>query len=1105
MGRQALQTPTSAQGFEAAVGAVEARLRAIRASADPSMALGPEAEGELRRLRRARGRDPELRAAFAAGWLHWYRHLALADGEAGAERRQARADLMPCLLLGMEEFPDGLLADIAIDALPRAVITLGKAMTAHDGRAIMAAAALWRRLTGAIPDSSGSWPAAMVMFCVALQGAFECTGKPEYLDEAIDAGRRGLEAVQQDHPELGKMLCNVAGALRLRSDNSGAAGGDDADEAIARYRQAIDATPDGHRERLGILSSLAAALRARFEASRSEADLAESIEFARQALESARKLDPQRYKYQANLAASLRAGHAISGDPGDLAEAIRLLGGALDWTPARHPDRATNCANLAAALWAWYEESAEGEALDQVVGLLREAAATIRDGDPARALQLSNLSVALGARFRLAGAAADLEAATDIARQAISAAPPGNVNHARYQSNLCSFLRMQGSTDAAVEAGLSAVAATAHGDPELAVRLSNLANAQRDADDPEAAVGTLRQADAASAEGTKRLLIWSNLGMALEAAGQRDEAAQVLRSALADTPPGHPSRPMVLANLASVLRQTGVPADRAEAMAQFTEVADTESAAPSLRARAARAASLAADMSIAAEASRAARLLQTAVSLLPSIAPRRLYRNDQQRYLAELSGLASDAAALVLAEGGTDSADRALGLLEAGRGVLLSQILDTRTDLTLLRHRHPRLAARYTRLRDLLDSDPGDQSAAPGEGGNSVGLGAAGIGGIALSMEGRAGDRQRLAASFAGVVAEIRARAGFSDFMQPPALGDLMAQATGGPIAVLNVSGYRSDALLLTSEGIESVPLPGLTPDAVRARVLSLHHGPVSKELPPALDWLWETVAGPVLDALDLRRPPPGGSLPRMWWVPGGQLSLLPIHAAGHAMDQVISSYVPTVRALSHARASAVSAARARSLIVTMPSSPGSSDLPGAQLEAAALRKLLPRPTVLSRPVTTQVLHQLSECTIAHFACHGTTNLGDPSRSGLVLADHPLTVAALSAVYLPAGQLAYLSACGTAITRAEGLADEAIHITSAFQLAGFPRVIGPLWPIGDNQGLALAVKFHSALRTTAGSFDAEHSARVLHDITQQVRAMRPDAPHLWASHIHVGA
>ena len=380
------------------------------------------------------------------------------------------------------------------------------------------------------------------------------------------------------------------------------------------------------------------------------------------------------------------------------------------------------------------------------------------------------------------------------------------------------------------------------------------------------------------------------------------------------------------------------------------------------------------------------------------------------------------------------------------------------------------------------------------------------FGGMALSMERRAGDRQRLAASFAATIAEIRALAGFARFMLPPVLSDLLAQAHNGPVIVLNVSNYRSDALLLTSGGIQNVPLPGLTPDAVRERVRSLQRTSIDAELPAVLDWLWDTVAGPVLDALNLSHSTAGGPLPRLWWVPCGLLTLLPIHAAGQAMDRVVSSYAPTVRALAHARASAASTAPARSLIVAMPSSPGGySDLRWTSAEAASLRLLLPRPTVLTEPTAAQVLLHVSECAIAHFACHGMTDPDDPSRSGLILADEPLTVAALSSVRLPAGQLAYLSACRTAVTRVEGLADEAIHITSAFQLAGFPHVIGTLWSIGDGPGYVLAAEFHTALRATADSFDPTHAAQVLHDITRQIRAEHPNAPALWASHVHVGA
>src|SRR5674536_170052 len=47
--------------------------------------------------------------------------------------------------------------------------------------------------------------------------------------------------------------------------------------------------------------------------------------------------------------------------------------------------------------------------------------------------------------------------------------------------------------------------------------------------------------------------------------------------------------------------------------------------------------------------------------------------------------------------------DRAVELFEQGRGVLLGQALDTRTDLTTLAEQHSDLAERFTALRDDLD------------------------------------------------------------------------------------------------------------------------------------------------------------------------------------------------------------------------------------------------------------------------------------------------------------------------------------------------------------------------------------------------------------------
>jgi CHAT domain len=97
------------------------------------------------------------------------------------------------------------------------------------------------------------------------------------------------------------------------------------------------------------------------------------------------------------------------------------------------------------------------------------------------------------------------------------------------------------------------------------------------------------------------------------------------------------------------------------------------------------------------------------------------------------------------------------------------------------------------------------------------------------------------------------------------------------------------------------------------------------------------------------------------------------------------------------------------------------------------------------------VLAELGRCAIAHFACHGYSDPADPSHSRLLLhgSAEPLTVAGLAPVNLSHADLAYLSACQTAINSAARLIDEAIHLSAAFQLAGFRQVIGTPWEVED--------------------------------------------------------
>lgn len=97
-----------------------------------------------------------------------------------------------------------------------------------------------------------------------------------------------------------------------------------------------------------------------------------------------------------------------------------------------------------------------------------------------------------------------------------------------------------------------------------------------------------------------------------------------------------------------------------------------------------------------------------------------------------------------------------------------------------------------------------------------------------------------------------------------------------------------------------------------------------------------------------------------------------------------------------------------------------------------------------------------------HFACHGYSDLDNPSASYLLLADRPLSVTDLTHMRLPNAELAFLSACTTA-RAGTALPDEPIHLAAACQLAGYRHVIASLWPISDTDTVWLAETFYGTV------------------------------------------
>jgi tetratricopeptide (TPR) repeat protein len=979
----------------------------------------------------------------------------------------------------------------------------------------------------ATPDDHPDLALRLSNFSIALETRFDRTGALADLDQAIRLSGQAATAIPEGHPDQAGMLSNLGTALKTRFDRTGVLA--DLDEAVRVGRQAVTATPDGHPDQAMFLSNLGATLRTRFDRTGVLADLDEAVRVGQQAVTATPDGHPDQAMHLSNLGAVLQTRFRRAGDLGDLNKAILLSQQAVAATPEDHPDQAGRLSNLGFALRIRFDRTGALADLDEAVRVGRQAIAITPDGHPARVGYLSNLGTALVTRFVRTGALADLNEAIQVDQQAVDTAPDDHPAQAGYLSNLGAALQTRfrhtgllADLDEAIWIGQQAVTAAAGSTAEQAATLSNLGQALK-----------------ARFERTEVL-------------ADLDETIRVDQQAVAVMPDDHPDRAAMSFNLAAALRarfdQTGVQADLDEAINVSARAMDLKTAAPSVRIRAAR---IASELAAQSRPQWAAALMERAVGLLPEVAPRQLERRDQQHSLGGLSGLAGDAAALVLAASADSSRERAalaLQLVEAGRAVLYSQALEVRSDLTDLAAEHPALAERFARLREMLDPAP-----------SPVGLAATPTisspenGGLPDPYHVSSGRRQ-LADELAAVMAQIRTQKGFGSFAQPPPIAELFKQASGGPVITLNVSQYRSDALLLTEEGISSLPLPALTMGTIITQISTFHgalhaivHGQTAHErtaaqhqLSQVLEWLWDVAAEPVLQALGYdSQPAPGTPWPRVWWAPGGLIGQLPLHAAGYhsersasdqvrraVMDRVISSYTPTIAALRHARSHSPLSAPSRSLIVAMPVTPGlpaEAGLPNVSAEVVRVGALIPGPAILTEPIPASgesspdldslptranVLAHLRGCQVAHFACHGTSDPADPSRSMLLLHDHdkaPLTVASLSSIDLGQAQLAYLSACRTSSTSARQLLDEAIHLATAFQLAGFPHVIGTLWEINDEFAVDMAGNFYTALHTGGRAIDASQAARALHDVLRNARDALADTPSLWAAYVHAGA
>ncbi|SCG42396.1 CHAT domain-containing protein [Micromonospora echinaurantiaca] len=1124
-----------------------------RAALDESITLLGDAA-------RAAGVDPRIRA-MAQGNL----------GQRLRDRWRLRHDSAD-----LDRAVDALTAAAGGMADPRVTVLLGSALADRFTRAQAAAdrdAAIgaYRTALAAGGLDRALAGVARVGLAALLGARYGTDGDPADLDAAIDAH---LAAVA-DAPDPDG-LRHIAGKLleqryaRDRRDADlrsaihllrlGVAGAPDDTEravrlsdlayALGRWHAALDGLdtlraaenglreavrllPAGHPERPDVLNNLGELWREIADRTGAADRLEPAAAVLREAVATARPDSPKLPAYLSNLGLVLQALFARTQDLATLTEAVEVLRRALASTPAEHPDRLLVLTNYGSALNRRVEATlarpegvadAVGPDVETAVAALREATDLARQGAEAHEVgkALGTLALANLLRHQVTGDPAALDEAVDALAAARDVTEGSGPDRHRLLTSLGGALLWRS---------------------RLAGRSADLA----------AAVRAFREAPAGLPAGhADRATYLINLAVALdEAAARAGGGVPVLDD---DAQPAEPD-PATEPAASDVREWAGTSPDalRAEALAALREAAAVEAAPSLLRATAARRYAALAEHLGDLPAALAG--YASAIELIDLVAWHGMDPDDQARLLAQFPGLAGAAAACALAVG---RPDRAVELLEYGRGVLLTRVRDARASLDALRKRAPELADRFAEVQAELDGltpSPAGARAALATGaavaGSALDVGMAVAGSaIGVGMEPPAGNPERrheLAVRRRELLADIRRLPGFADFLRPPAFADLTRAAGRGPVVLVNVARRRCDALVVDGSGVRVVPLPQLTQADLVDRVVAFltairavtapagaapagsgaaGGGPAEaladqrrrlaarRTITGTLDWLWRVVARPVLDDLDPAATG-GTDLPRLWWCPTGLLSLLPLHAASPAtgdgaLDRVVPSYTASLRELLRAGdgRAAGSVTVDAALFVGLPQTPGLADLPGVDREQEIVTRHLARVQPLTGPAATRqaVLAALAGRPVAHLSCHGAQDLAAPALGRLALADGPLHVRDLWQLRAaaPAG-LAVLSACET-VRGGAVLPDETISLGTAFQLAGFRHVIGSLWSISDAVTARLCDRLYAGLAAPGGPgrIDPERAAIALHAAVRETRHALREAPELWAAYAHVG-
>ncbi|MEU6515535.1 CHAT domain-containing protein [Streptomyces sp. NPDC046978] len=1129
--------------LDEAVDAVRERVSRWEHGGDPDAVTGPGVLAPAGRIWRTvlTGQGTTVGAVYALAGLHWARTVALGqDGPVddlwgalmlygaieGAESVRVPDEVRALLSRNPRNYDPSFIGPEQWGR--RAILLLKEVQVDEDLNKLDEVIELFNGTVEAYTPDHEFWAGDLSNLSLALHMRYFRRGDLADLERAEQAARDAVRGTEPGDPKLPLRLDNLSAVLQYRAGFTG-----DAvawAESVRLSARAVRTTPPEHHLRAMFEERLACARLGRHELTGDPGELDQGIEELERALARTPGNDRGLATRRSRLGGAYHSRYLLTRDPRPLHRAIELLTQGADATPLASPDRAPSLAGLSKALLSRFEETGVVQDLDDAL-LAGERAVEEGPGEEAGTAGLARRADHLHALGRALFAASEythdrsfLDRAVEAFREAVRTrtASADLRHHPGAPAHLTSLGEALMARNFGLLGQLTPFGLTdlVHETAQLEWERRKASGAVPDAADledvREAYECLLRAVEQTSPHHPDlggRLRGLSSLSYSLyrlhDRRGDADRALELSERAVRVTAPRHPQRADAVLLLAFLLAELGGAAETDRAVTLWEGLVTDPSVPPSSRASAAAYAARARCRRGAWDA--AVKLYAQALDILPSLVSPAQDTRAQEELLTLWSGLAGEAASCAVAAG---DPDRAVELLEQGRGVLWSQLLDSRTELGALQVVEADLAERLTVVERELNTSPEAGAAEP--------------------WWGRIADRRlTLAAEREDLVAHIRTLTGFEDFRRPAGIEELRRAAAGGPVVLVVSSQWRTDALIVTTSATRTVPLDVGYPQilARTERYLTAlqryETGPrdalaqvtLNLIVTRTLEWLWRDIAEPCLRAMGLTtRPPTGGGLPRLWWCPTGLLTLLPLHAAGIpdsgagtadaagdcVQDRVTPSYTPTLRALLDSRADARSSAPGDGMLaVGLPSTPGYGPLPQVEDELAVLKAAFPTSTVLRGEHATRrsVRAGLRTHRWAHLSCHGGQDLTRPSQGGVVLHDAVLTVADLRSDHYAHGDFVFLSACQTALGGV-GAPDEAMAVTSALQYTGWRQVVGTLWSVGATTAAEVTADLYATLASD-GTLHTGEAAQALYEAVRGLRrAGHP--PRVWAPFVHSG-